>query len=188
MRQPGRQTARTLAFGFILTVLSLAAAHATLVFGTVTTDPSRPQPNEPFTVRIEMRDPVGAPIEDAIVFVEATPYGAETPLISSERFEETQEGRYEVDLILSDADAWSLQFRDQTYPQEEANATVVMGLGAQATGESLSFIFPPTETGPQSVRTWLLWLIGLPLLAGGIVTVMVLRSTQPETVDDESAT
>ena len=177
----------TLATFFSLSALSFVSAHATLVFGTVTTEPSRPQPGEPFTVRIEMRDPVGAPIEDAIVFVEATPYGADAPLIASDRFEETQEGRYEVGLTLADAESWSLQFRDQTYPQEEANATVVMGLGGQATGEALSFIFPPTETGPQSVRTWLLWLIGLPLVAGGIVTVMVLRSTQSEAGDRDQA-
>ena len=40
--------------------------------------------------------------------------------------------------------------------------------------EGLSFVFPPTATGPQGLRTWLLWLVGLPLLAGLAVTVLVL--------------
>jgi hypothetical protein len=175
----------TLAAVAVLAAAGAAVAHATLVFGTVTTDPSRPQANEPFTVRIDMRDPVGAPIEDAIVFVEATPYGSDAPLVASDRFAEPEAGRYEADITLTSSESWSLKFRDQTFPQEEATATVVLGLGAQATGEPLSFIFPPTETGPQSVRTWLLWLIGLPLVAGGIVTVMVLKSSPPSETESD---
>jgi hypothetical protein len=160
-----------------------ALAHATLVFGTVTTEPAPPPAGSPFALRIEMRDPVDAPVEDAIVFVEARPEnGGET--IASDRFAETAEGVYRTELVLPEPGPWTLLFRDQTYRQEEAQATVTLAVGPDAVTEPVSFIFPPTATGPTSLATWLVWLIGLPLVAGAVVTVIVLRSGGAEAAPD----
>ena len=49
-----------------------------------------------------------------------------------------------------------------------------------------AFLFPPTATGPQGIATWLIWLIGLPLVVGAIVTVMVLRGGVQFTDDDSN--
>ncbi|HEX7022458.1 MAG TPA: hypothetical protein VF171_06335, partial [Trueperaceae bacterium] len=68
-----------------------------------------------------------------------------------------------------------LLLRDQTFRQEEATATLVLNVGAPTDPESLSFLFPPTATSPKSLGTWLLWLIGVPVAAGILVTVLVLR-------------
>jgi len=157
-----------------LLTVQLGLAHATLVFVDVTSDPSPPRAGEPLVLRIDMRDPVDAPVEDAIVFVEATaPSGG--ALVASDRFEEVDPGVYETTLTLAAAGDWTLLFRDRTFRQEEANATITLGVGTTGTAEALTFIFPPTATGPQSLTTWLIWLVGLPLVAGLVVTVMVLR-------------
>ncbi len=158
--------------------LSVAAAHATIVFGTVTSEPTPPTPDAVTRLRLEMVDPVDAPVEDAVVFVEATPPDGGEPLVS-DRFAEPEPGIYRTDLVLDRPGAWTLLFRDQTFRQEEARATLQLMVGADGTDEPLSFIFPPTAIGPQGIGTWLLWLIGLPVAAGAIVTIMVLRGGQP---------
>lgn len=166
-------------------VAGWAAAHATLVFGTVTTEPAPPRADQPFRLRLEMRDPVDAPVEDAVVLVEATaPDGV--PSVETDRFEEIDEGVYATDLTLPEAGAWTLLFRDRTFRQEEAQATITLPVGADAATEPLSFIFPPTATGPVSLRTWLVWLIGLPLLAGVVVTLVVLRGGPASGADDDA--
>lgn len=154
--------------------LAVALAHATIVFGTVTTDPAPVRADAPTGVVLEMRDPVDAPVEDAIVFVEARPPGGD-PLIESDRFTEVEPGVYRTELTFPARGEWTLRFRDQTFRQEEAQATVTLNVGADGDTASRSFIFPPTATGPQSLTTWLVWLIGLPLVAAAVVTVMVLR-------------
>jgi hypothetical protein len=178
---PARRSGR-LAHGLLAAaasmLLSVASAHATIVFGTVTSEPTPPTPDRVTTLRLEMVDPVDAPVEDAVVFVEATPPDGGEPLVS-ERFAEPEPGIYRTELALDRAGPWTLLFRDQTFRQEEARATLQVTVGEGGTDEALSFIFPPTATGPQGIGTWLLWLIGLPVAAGAIVTVMVLRGGQP---------
>lgn len=169
-----------------LTALSLggtASAHATLVFGTVTTDPAPPPASAPFAVELEMRDPVDAPVEDAIVFVEARSFD-EASEVASERFDEVDPGLYRTELVLPEEGAWTLRFRDQTFRQEEAQATLTLDVGPDGEREPLSFIFPPTATGPTDLATWLVWLIGLPLVAGAVVTVIVLRGSGATPDDD----
>jgi hypothetical protein len=163
---------------------SLALAHATIVFGTVTSDPAPPTPDAVTTLRLEMVDPVDAPVEDAVVFVEATPPGGGEPRVS-DRFAEPEPGVYRTELVLDAPGAWTLLFRDQTFRQEEARATLQVTVGAGGTDEPLSFLFPPTATGPQGIGTWLLWLIGLPVAAGAIVTIMVLRGGPPSPAAEE---
>jgi hypothetical protein len=182
-RDRTRRTAAAVLAALVAALVGGAAlAHATLVFGTVTTEPAPPPAGEPFALRIEMRDPVDAPVEDAIVFVEARPEeGGE--MIASDRFAEPEAGVYRTDLVLPEPGPWTLLFRDQTYRQEEAQATVTLAVGPDAVTEPVSFIFPPTATGPTNLATWLAWLIGLPLVAGAVVTVIVLRSGRPEGTD-----
>ena len=170
----GPLAAGVLAVAF-LALLPLAWGHATIVFGTVTTDPAPPAPSAPTSIEIEMVDPVDAPIEDAVVFVEATPPDGGEPIVS-DRFLEPSPGIYRSELVLDRPGPWTLLFRDQTFRQEEAQATLQLVVGDAGSAEPLSFIFPPTATGPQGLATWLLWLIGLPVAAGVIVTIMVLRS------------
>ena len=153
-----------------------AFAHATLVLGRLTSDPAAPRPGQPFTLRLELVDPTQVPVEDAWVLAEfrpeAAPGGTE-PVTT--RFEETETaGVYRARVSLPERGAYTLLLRDQTYRQEEAQAELALRVGQRTPPEGLSFIFPPTATGPQSLRTWLLWLVGLPVLAGLAVTMLVL--------------
>lgn len=174
--------------GLAVTLASAAAwagAHATLVFGTVTTEPAPPRAADPVAIVLEMRDPVDAPVEDAVVFVEATaPSGA---VLESDRFAEPEPGVYRTELALPETGEWTLLFRDQTFRQEEAQAALTLAVGPDGRSEALSFIFPPTATGPTALTTWLVWLIGLPLVAGAVVTVIVLRGGRGEDAAEASA-
>jgi hypothetical protein len=161
----------------VLFVGAAAFAHATLVLGTLTSDPAAPRPAEPFTITVELVDPTQVPVEDAWVLAEfhqpGAPAGSE-PVTA--RFEEGETpGVYQARVTLPERGAYALRLRDQTYRQEEAQAELTFSVGSGTSPENLSFVFPPTATGPQSLTVWLAWLIGLPLSAAIIVTVLVLR-------------
>ena len=173
-----------------LSVLLLGTAvfaHATLVLGTLTSDPDAPQPGEPFTVTVELVDPTQVPVEDAWVLAEFRQQGAAGSEPVSARFEEGETpGVYRAQVTLPEGGAYALLLRDQTYRQEEAQAELMFNVGRRTPPEARSFIFPPTATGPQSLTMWLVWLIGLPLLAAIIVTVLVLTRKQPASTEAES--
>ena len=155
-------------------------AHATLVLGTVSSTPATPQPGEDFALNLTLEDPTGVPTEDALVYAEFRPPGAslESEPVRDVQLEETSAGVYEATLSLPDAGEWNLFLRDQTFRQEEATANLVFNVG-NAEAASQSFVFPPTAT-TSSLSTWLYWLLGLPLVAAVIVTVLVLTNSQEE--------
>ena len=170
-------------------VAGAALAHATLVFGVVTVAPDPPVPGAPFELTLRLEDPGLTPVEDAVVTVELRAIPAEglpvpstealhlpPPLVST-RLVETGPAVYRASLTLAAPDRYHLLVRDQTYPWEEAHASVVLPLAGETVGE-LPFILPPTQVAPRSLWTWLLWLIGLPLVAGAVVTVLVLTSAK----------
>jgi len=189
----------------VLALSGGALAHATLVFGTVTTQPTLPRAGELITLSLKMHDPISTPVEDAIVFLEAGPQSESAdapgeseesliiaePVVSTERFTEVAPGVYQTEFVLPHEGAWRLVFRDQTYRQEEARAGVTLLMGEGATAEPLYFVFPPTATGPESLATWLFWVIGIPLLAGVGITVAALRkggaASEPPTEDASGA-
>ena len=156
-----------------------AFAHATLVLGALGSNPAAPREGEPFTLRLELLDPTQVPVEDAWILAEFRPQGAPTgtePV--SARFEESETpGVYQTRVTLPQRGSYALLLRDQTFRQEEAQASLSFPIG-RAPAELLTFVFPPTATGPQSLRVWLLWLVGLPLLAAVIITILVLTQKQ----------
>ncbi len=178
------------AAGLVLALLAGGAqAHATLVFGTVRVEPDPPPPGTAFTLTLTLEDPALAPVEDAIVFVEARPMPAAgealpapsteapalPPPLRTERLIEVAPAVYRAEFALPDGGAYHLLVRDQTFQWEEANASVVLPLLGSPVGE-LPFILPPTQVAPRNLWTWIVWLVGLPLLAGIVVTLLVLRS------------
>lgn len=179
-----RRLTRVVATLLVWSGLAVALAHATIVFGTVSSEPAPVRAGQPAALLLEMRDPVDAPVEDAVVFVEAGPPSGE-PVLESDRFAEIRPGVYRTEVVLPEQGEWTLRFRDQTFRQEEAQATITLSVGPNGDTEPRSFIFPPTATGPTGLTTWLAWLIGLPLVAGLVVTVMVLRGGQGAPEGDE---
>lgn len=162
---------------FSLLLCSNVLAHATLVLGTLETTPSPAQAGRPLTLTMTLLDLTQVPVEDAWVLAEFRHPSDEAPL--STRFEETQEaGVYEATVQLPQAADYTLLLRDQTFRQEEAQATLTFPVG-RVPAEPLEFVFPPTATG-VSAWTWIGFLIGLPVLAGGAVTTLVLLKGKGE--------
>lgn len=181
--QPGRSRLRSLAALVLSLALGVAWAHPTLVFGEIHFDPDPPVPGGRATVTLTLQDTSLAEVEDAVVFLElrrgeppsgeAVPSGE--PLVATDRLEEVSPGVYSAAVDLPAAGVYALTVRDKTYRQEEAIANVRIELGAGSLGP-VPFILPPTATGPASLASWLIWLVGVPLLAGVLVTVLVLRA------------
>ena len=176
---------RAVKFGLLATIASLllifttVQAHATLVIGELSSQPFVPQAGEPFAVLIEMSDPTGLAVEDAFVLAEFRLTGSED--LVQVQFEESETpGLYETEVTLSRDGEYNLFLRDQTFRQEEATASLDVSLGSGPMfrpGES-TIVFPPTATGANSLRTWLIWLIAIPIVAGIIVTILVLMNTR----------
>ncbi|MEJ2291917.1 MAG: hypothetical protein P8Y05_09405 [Deinococcales bacterium] len=102
-------------------------------------------------------------------------------------FQEYKEpyGTYRASFDAPPAGAYTLTVRDSTYKNEDATATVALRVGGSASNGSLDFAFPPTNPGSRSVVRWLLWLVGLPLLTGVVVTILVLRSKRDERAGED---
>jgi len=118
---------------------------------------------------------------DTLILSEAIE--AAVPPVRSE-FREVEAGVYEAQSQIAEGGIYHMLFRDTTYRQEEARAALIYVVSAgdmrqddatDANDPMLSFLFPPTAVGPQFLWLWLFLLIGLPLFAAGVVTVMVLR-------------
>ena len=165
----------------IIILSSLVSAHATFVFGTLSSEPKIPKPNEPFTLTLLMQDPSKYPIEDAIVFAEFTESNQDSPL--SFKLDETDvAGTYTGEITLPKTGKYYLLLRDRTYRQEDALANVSVNLGQNQMFDkgTSSVIFPPTATGSYSLSTWIVWLIAVPVIAGIIVTIFVLSRSKKE--------
>lgn len=163
-----------------LSALSCAAlAHSTIVLGTLQSDPVSPAAGEPFTLTMTLHDPTDFPIEDAYVLAEFRQQPSDTPVEA--RFSELGEGSYQTEVSLP-AGSYTLLLRDQTFRQEEARAELTVDLNGAALfpEERNNFLFPPTATSSSTLQTWLIWLIALPVAAGVLVTILVLRSAKEE--------
>jgi hypothetical protein len=169
-------------------LLGFALAHPTVVFGELSSEPRTPQPGEPFMLTMTLHDPSQFPISDAYVFAEFYAPGA---AIEGEGrravFEETEtDGLYRTEASLPEEGVWTLKLRDQTYRFEETNARLEFAVAPDENPAMFEFIFPPTQTPVETLLTWLMWLVGLPLLVGLIVTVVVLTGGKKEAKAGES--
>ena len=199
-----RRLPAALFIAFALLSGSIAFAHATLVFGELTTPETHPDAAEGFTLELHMMDPVRTPIEDAIVAAEFRLLSEEevaaletdasdsaeagpTEGVHAEELElpdgdwhafQMQEtgpgGNYAARVQLAEAGVYQLIMRDTTYPQEDAVAELMMRFDGETEFDTALFIFPPTDIGTASLGTWLIWLVAVPVVAGVIVTVAVM--------------
>lgn len=166
----------------LLTAIAIALAHATIVIVTLSLDPLTPAVDEPLAFSIYMETPLQVPVEDAIIFLEAKPKDGVTTEVTKIQLEEDSEspGTYRGEITPNKDGPWDFFFRDQTYKAEEANQHIEVLVGKENFAD-IEFIFPPTAIqSSNSWRTWLIWLVGLPLVAAIILTVFVLTSGSKE--------
>ncbi len=178
-------TIRVLILAVLLMLVGFAFSHAFIVLGTLETTPATPVPNEAFHLRITMVDVTQTPVLQAVVFSEFTLPGRSTIIDLLEPQEE--EGVYEATIVLPAAGEYQLLLRDKTYRQEDAIAELSLFVGVNENPASIAFIFPPTRT-TDNILMWLIWLIGVPVLAGIFVTIMVLNSKKPLPKEAEAVT
>ena len=165
-------------FLFVWGFLGTAAAHATLVLGQLEVIPARPTAAAPFSLELTLTGPTQVPVQDAVVVAELRPEAQPDADPIRADFSETDAGVYQAETDLPRAGAYEVVLRDQTYRQEEATARLETPLHVGAPNETQGFVFPPTATGASGWRTWLLWLIGLPVVAALLVTVLVLTGKE----------
>jgi YtkA-like len=165
-------------------LLTFASAHAFFVTGVLTTTPTPAEAGKEFILQIEMTDPNQAPVEDAVIAAEFSKNGQTSRF---DFFPSGVAGLYSAKVTLPEEGTYSLLLRDSTYKQEEAKATIEFTLGPEQPS-SIAFIFPPTRTGTNNLSTWLIWVIGIPVLAGIVVTVLVLLNTKDKNAEQETET
>lgn len=161
---------------------AVALAHGTVVLGAVTANPDPPRPGAPLILTVDLAKLSKAPVEGAKLEGSLRPAGRPDAAATPIAFQEYPEpyGTYRARLEAPPAGRYTLTVRDRTYPREDIRASVTLQVGGAQPNGSLDFTFPPATGGPRSVLRWLLWLVGLPLLAGVVVTVLVLRSKNQE--------
>lgn len=193
-RSDPRRPLKLTALLLLWNLFALAQAHATFVFGQISVEPDPPRAGAPIELRLTLEDPSLTPVEDAIVAIELRPMSdpnAPLPAPSTEapqlpaalavhRLIESEAGVYRATFTLTEAGSLHLLVRDTTFPWEETNASVVLNVAAADDPEAalqggLPFILPPTAVAPQSLWTWIAWLVGLPLVVGVVVTLAILR-------------
>ena len=177
----------------VAVLLAQAAAHATLVFGELTVAPDPPRAGTAFAVTVTLEDPTLAPLEDAIVILEfrplaadasgADPSSAAAPALRDVRLAEVTPAVYRGEVSLPTTGSYEVRVRDRTFSFEEAAATVIVAVGG-APVAAVPFVLPPTQVGPRGLATWLVWLIGVPVLAGAVVTALVLWSGRGDRAKD----
>lgn len=172
MTRAGRAVGLGLVVVAALLAGGVALGHAFVVFGELTSVPNPIPPGEPALLSLSMTDQTGVPVEDAVVRAELTPPGGGAAI--EVPFEEAAPGVYHGTAVLPSAGEYRVLLRDLTFRQEEVRQTVELPVGG-APFEPVEFLFPPGGSSP-ALRVWLVWLIGVPLLAGAVVTVLVLRS------------
>lgn len=195
---------RSLALLIVTGALSLAGAHATLVIGDLMLSPDPPVPGKAVTVRISLVDPLLVAVEKALVRVEFRAIDPEDPLVpasitgteateflelptvlSTEYLQEVEAGVYAGTLMAPEAGRYTVSVRDTTFRNEEAIANFGVDTGVAPNG-TIAFVLPPTPIAPSSIGTWLLWILGIPLAAGVLITFFALRRpADPDAANDE---
>lgn len=187
---------RFLQLGLLVAALGLAgaaSAHATLVIGELTVAPDPPAPDSTVTVTVSLIDPLLVPVEKALVRIELREIDPEDPavppsitgteaveflalpaVLATDYLPEIDKGVYSGSFVAPEQGRYTISVRDTTFRNEEAIANIGLDFGMARNGE-VAFVLPPTPIGPRSLGTWLLWIIGIPVAAGLLVTVLVLR-------------
>lgn len=179
----------------LLSSPGLVAAHATLVIGELQVSPDPPVAGQPVEVVVSLVDPLLVPVEKALVRVELREIDPEDPavpasitgteasdflalpaLLGSDFLPEVEAGRYAGTLTAPEEGRYTVSVRDTTFRNEEAIANVGLDVGAgSGPNGDVDFVLPPTPIAPRSLSTWLIWILGIPLAVGALVTVLVLR-------------
>jgi hypothetical protein len=165
--------------GFALLAGS-ASAHQSLLFAHVTTRPEAAAPGEPFELLVHLTDSAHrdvSGVELAALLSDSTEDGLDVarrgegvPAGAPRLRGEAGSGRYHGTMPGRPAGTYLLTIVEVVGGEVETRASAELAVGGPAV--DLRLLMPPS--GRSGLGTWLVWLVGLPLLAGLLVTLLVL--------------
>ena len=176
--------------------LGTASAHGTLVRGALTLDPDPPRAGRPMVLSIELAKTNNDPVEGAELVAELKPAAARGPgapagpsASAGTRTFPLQEyrepyGTYRAELTAPPAGSYTLTVHDRTEPGEDTTAAVPVRIGGDVANGDLGFTFPGGAGSSHPLATWLIWLVGVPLAVGIVVTVLMRRAGRAEAPPD----
>lgn len=193
-RPPGRHRPFQPVFGWLAasTLLCFASAHQSLLFAHVTTRPAMPVAGEAFELRVHLTDSSHREVSD-VNLVAQVDDDAETAVdeqaedgtlpdralaLAEPLIAEPGSGEYRGRIAARPQGVYRLTLVEVVDGESESSAAGNLGVGGSSAVD-LQLLLPPSGEG--GLGTWLVWLVGLPLLAGLLVTVLVLTGrTQAE--------
>ena len=163
-----------------LFLAGLAFAHPSEVLAKLESDPATPTPGVPFTLKLTLEGVDRAPVEAARVQAEFRRKNApqDTAAIRTDFKVTSASGTYRTELRLPEGGPWIMQLQERTFAHEDAAVQLGFNVRPARNPHAWEFVFAPPNS--PTLRTWLFWVVGVPLLAGGVVTAFVnSRKTRP---------
>lgn len=178
-------------------------AHQELLFATITTVPPAPEANEPFELRATITDSSRNSVNEVLLSARLHPApvgdnqngaergardggdgrrgdgsgdgaaaGAGAGPVEQTRLRATADsGSYRATLGGRPAGRYRLRIVELADGGEESAASGELVIGGDETTR-LELVLPPSSG--DGLGAWLLWLVGLPLLAGVLITLLLL--------------
>lgn len=163
-----------------MSVLGIAAAHQSLLFAHVTTEPAIPVAGETFELRVLLTDSSHREVDDVdlVALLDEEPDAAADEPIDDQDLAlaaplraEPGSGEYRGPIGPRPQGVYRLTLVEVVDGDSEASAAGNLSVGGGSEVD-LQLLLPPSGQG--GLGTWLVWLVGLPLLAGLLVTILVL--------------
>ena len=166
----------------VLVFAGVTFASPSDMLGTLQSDPATPTPGVPFTLELILKDADQGPINSARVQAEIYRKNAFQDAAIRTEFKMTgTPGTYRTKLRLPEAGPWTVRLQERTFTHEDVAVEVGFSVRPARNPPKWEFVF--AAPSPPTFGTWLLWVVGVPLLAGAVVTVSVFarsRKTRPE--------
>ncbi|MEX2534207.1 MAG: hypothetical protein WD273_01290 [Trueperaceae bacterium] len=169
-------------------LLSSCAAYPEVLFARLSSTPTVPQPGEPFALEVMLTDSDGeevvgltlvARVVEAYAEVAVDP-GANDAGSDAQESEypearllgSARQGVYQGELGPLPAGSYRISLVEPAADREAATASGVLTLDG-STPVELALVLPASGGG---LGSWVVWLVGLPLLAAVLVTLLLLTA------------
>jgi hypothetical protein len=173
---------------FLLLTAS-ATAHQQLLFARVASVPEVPRPGEPFEVRVIVNDASRRAVSDMNLRLFFSPLGQDVQGANQAPDQEIDRpvtvaltgsgaGTYRGTVEGLDAGSYRMTLAEFVDGNRESSAVTEISVDGGTPLEA-ELLLPPGGGG--GLGTWLVWLVGLPVLAGVLVTLLVLTGRQRPT-------
>lgn len=156
----------------------MAQAHEELLFAQISSSPPAPVANEPFELQVRLTESSGRPVTDVNLVASlresveesADETAAQGEISGGIRLRAAAAGNYTGRMDAVAEGVYQLSLVEVVGGRTEASGSVLVEIGSDNPLEG-ELLLPPS--GGSGFGSWLVWLVGLPLLAGLLVTLLV---------------